>query len=68
VTGTRTVTARCQNDDFATGGGALATNGDLIETYPANGSTTASPTAWTATTTANNPNNITAYVVCVRTT
>ncbi|MFB7595985.1 hypothetical protein [Streptomyces sp. NPDC056160] len=62
------MTATCNAGDFATGGGALATNGDLVETYPANGGPSTSPTAWTATTTANNPNNITAYVVCVDTT
>ncbi|MFE9613648.1 hypothetical protein [Streptomyces sp. NPDC006012] len=62
------MTASCNTGDFATGGGALAANGDLVETFPANGSGTTSPTEWTATTTANNPNNITAYVVCVKTT
>ncbi|MFE7229501.1 hypothetical protein ACWCRF_00255 [Streptomyces sp. NPDC002405] len=61
-TGTHSVTASCHTGDFATGGGALATNGDLIETFPLG---TNPPTGWQATTTANNENDITAYVVCV---
>jgi hypothetical protein len=58
-----TATVTCDDaNDYATGGGFMTETGSIRDNFPIG--PVAHPNGWQASTTANNPQNITAYVVC----
>ncbi|MFD8654676.1 hypothetical protein ACFY13_18555, partial [Streptomyces mirabilis] len=57
-----TATVSCDAGDVATGGGFMTDTGSIRDNFPIG--PVAAPNGWQASTTADNPQNITAYVVC----